>query len=583
MKKDSFQSDFKNKDEIFRGQLKINISYFRDDKFDKYFITVIIVLAILFRLILSKFRFAVTSDEVNYLKLGISGALNGPSHVFHPFWSPFYPFVIAIFSKLITHYELVGRLVSIMSGSFVLLPIFYMAKNHFNRRIAYYAVVGLSFYPLLAFYNTNVLTGSLYTLLLTIGIFSGWYVLRVKSWHWLCGILPGLFFGLAYLTRPEGIGLMIVFFGVSLILIIISYFKHQAPKIMIKISMTVIAFLTIAFPYIYYLYEATGEWTISAKGKSLQQGEAYALTRTENDVDRFLLLSDDNTQLYVDQMWHIGNFVKAQNSGGKVAMRVTPLIIMKKYFTNLYQIIKGTIPVIFTTPIFILLILGLLGEAWSRSRIVRELYLFSFIGFFFFLVIPLFHISDRYFYPFFPICFIWVSKGFEQLIIWFQCTIRSMSNIPKALSNRYFTSGIIVLILFFGIYFPQLARIIIRDKWSNDYYADPIGQKMAGLWLKEHTTDRPVIMSKNHAVDFYAGNYNIVESTTIPQNDLDRVLEYAKYRGVSYLVLNDRYKRNYPRIVDLLDEKNVPDNLKLIYKKKDKSELRTLIYKIVDN
>ncbi len=122
-----------------------------------------------------------------------------------------------------------------------------------------------------------------------------------------------------------------------------------------------------------------------------------------------------------------------------------------------------------------------------------------------------------------------------------------------------------------------------KDKFSPDEWRPCIEQKKAGLWLKENGVRKPIIMSVNHAVSFYAGNYNIKESVTIPHNNLFRLMEYVKYRGVNYIVLNDRYKNKYPTLAFLLDQINIPSNLKLIYFDQDINGLRTLIYEVDDN
>ena len=124
--------------------------------------------------------------------------------------------------------------------------------------------------------------------------------------------------------------------------------------------------------------------------------------------------------------------------------------------------------------------------------------------------------------------------------------------------------------------------MIARNPYSTEYVADPVEQKTAGLWLKEHEAGDKIIMSRNHAVDFYAGNYNIAESVTIPTNSLDRVLAYAKHRGVNYIVLNERYLQDYSDLGFLIKgTAEIPEGLKLLYKVKDASGLTTVIYKLL--
>jgi hypothetical protein len=133
----------------------------------------------------------------------------------------------------------------------------------------------------------------------------------------------------------------------------------------------------------------------------------------------------------------------------------------------------------------------------------------------------------------------------------------------------------------FTFFVPEFGKILKKDKWSNAYYADPVEQKEAGLWLKAyHKGSPPIIMSLFQTVSFYAGNYNIRQSVTIPQNELDRILAYAEHRDVEYLILNERFRMEYPKIAYLIEGDDVPKGLDLIYKKENPSGLKTTIYKI---
>jgi hypothetical protein len=89
-------------------------------------------------------------------------------------------------------------------------------------------------------------------------------------------------------------------------------------------------------------------------------------------------------------------------------------------------------------------------------------------------------------------------------------------------------------------------------------------------------------MSRGHAVDIYAGNYDIRESVTVPKGDIDDVLDYAKHRNVDYIVLNERYLVEYPRLEFLLGEASMQrDGLERVYADKGIEDSRTVIYKVL--
>ncbi len=542
----------------------------------------LILAALLFRIFLMKYRFAVLFDEVNYLKLAASGSLEGLKNVFHTYWSPFYPFVVAMFSKVVPDFELSGRLVSIFSGGLIVLPIYYFAKKYFSRRIAILTAVFIAFLPSYAFMATNAQTEALYTLIAISGVFLGWEILAKPSM--LKSIALGVLFGCSYLIKPEGTGFLIVFLGIWIILIVYQVMKKVKPwNLIFSGSLVIMFFLLVALPYLVFLHEATGKWTISAKGKANQQFEAVATGLTGKSFSTFRSLSDDNKHVLIDQIYHIGTFLKEESKKSTSSVSVNPGILIRKYVENFYKVIAFGMNHAITSVILILMILGLFGKPWDKKRIYRDLYLLCYVFFFWFIVIPLFHINDRYFMSVFPIVLIWASEGFFYLISWFEKTLENIKfnsfarMTPRSMAI-VFTTGVILI----GVFLPQLGKVITRNPWKKDYFMDPIEQRIAGEWIKKQGKKNPIIMSRGHTVDFYAGNYHIQETVTIPKNELERILAYAKYRNVDYLVLNERYAKDFPQIAYLLDAKDVPASLKLVYSNEFKPGLKTVIYQLTN-
>jgi hypothetical protein len=173
-------------------------------------------------------------------------------------------------------------------------------------------------------------------------------------------------------------------------------------------------------------------------------------------------------------------------------------------------------------------------------------------------------------------------KGFSVLASWLESGLREwFPRFRKAGQAKGWAFGAVLFVVLTTLYIPTLVKIVSIDPWSGNTAADPVEQKVAGLWLKAHGKKNPVIMSRNHTVDFYAGNLNIAESVTIPKNTMDRVLAYAENRRVDYLVLDERYKKDYPHIADLFEGKEGVPGLLRIYDETARSGLRTIIYERV--
>ncbi len=531
----------------------------------------IVLVALGFRIFLFRFRYAIGFDEPHYLQLAASAVLNGFKNILHPHWSPMYPSLIAVMSLLVKDFELAGRLVSAISGSLVVLPAFFLTQELFNRKTAYFIAVLIALYPPLAFISTSVLTESVYILLSISGVTIGWFALKKHSI--IMGLITGVLFGMSYLTRPDGIGYLIVFLCVGIVLVLYNIFsKAKKARLIVILLVSTIVFLAISSPYLIYLRKTVGKWTLSLKWETARY-----------DIGSLRKLSEDNKFLPVDMGWHIGNFHLLKSTQKRVDS-FSGSFLFKRVAKNYYDLIKTAIPRVLTGSLFILLILGIFGDPLQKEKLKCSVYLISYILFFWFALIPFFMPLERYMLPILPICFVWIGNGINVLYRWLISSFRSLFvNWPEFLekANGISVLLIVIFLLFFS-YLPELGKIINRDKYSTDPWADAIEQKKAGLWLKEHTDKPPIIMCQNHSIDFYAGNYNVRQSTNIPRNKLSRILEYAKYRGVEYIVLNERYLENYyPHLSFLLEGKNVPPNLKLVYEDIEKNGLKTVIYKLL--
>lgn len=534
--------------------------------------------AILFRVLLLQYRYSIIFDEVNYLKLGIYGAQHGFKHALHPFWPPLYPVFIGLLAKVFHHYEWVTRLFTIVLQSLVIFPLYKMSKVFFNKNTAIAALVLWVFSPAVAFFSTYIFTESLYTLLSFWGVFLGWKVLQHDK-PFLHSILLGILWGMAYLTRPEALGYLCIFGALLGVLIFFQMIMTKQVNWQYVLSglLILITFVLMSTPYLIYLKRETGVWTISGKMESQKQGEAYALLRTDDESDRFRMVLDEDRPILIDQVWHQGTFVKNQKSSDVPAVKVSRSLILKKVAENIYQIWKDSLPRILTPVVFLLVFLGLLGSPWKKYQWKFNLYLLSFLGFFIFVLIPIFHITDRYFYPLFPILFIWAGNGSIYLYRWIK---QSMNH----LISKVMVLNVCVVVLFasvflFGIFIPQLAPIVSRQPNAADLFSDPIEHKEVANWLNHYDKDA-VVMSVFHPVDFYLGNYNIRKTVSLPDEYLDRALLYARKNGANYLLLNERYKSYFSKIDYLLEAETYPETLERVYQWDQIKNMKVLLFKI---
>ncbi len=538
--------------------------------------------AILLRLFFLCFRYVVCFDEVNYLKLGITGAQSGFHQTLHPFWSPFFPFLLSLIFKITNHYELAGRILSILLQSLIVFPLFKIVKKNYTVNAAIWSGLLYAISPSIAFSSSYIHSESVYTFLVFSGLYLGWQILCEKNL--VKSILLGSIWGFAYLTRPEGIGYIVVFVMLLAILFVYSWIsKKQNPLIYIYIGILVtVSSLIVSLPYLSYLKKETGQWTISAKAETQKQGEAYALIRTEEESDRFRMLQPEKREILIDQMWHTGSFIKYQSASEKPTISVSLRSFLKKYTNNLYDIWKDRFIRVLTPVVFLLFGLGFFCQKLSGKLILYNLYLLSFLLFFIVGVIPAFHVNERYFLPLMPSFFIWVGPGVIQFYKWLGDVFNQLFSNVSVHLQQFILWSCTACFLILGIIVPQMGPLLKHSSKSREYYAEPVEQKRAGLWIKANCDKIPIILSHGHTVDFYAGNYDIKKTVSMPDESIEDVIKYARIRNADYILLNERYKADFKKIAWLLDEKDIPKSLNLVWTEVNEAGLKSVLFKVVE-
>lgn len=126
---------------------------------------------------------------------------------FHP---PLYSFLIQIFNLIFSHPEMSAKLVSILSGTLALFPIYFLAKRIYNERVGYYATLLYSVTPLALRWNIRVATYSPFSLLFLVSLlyFIKFYDKRRRIDLTLFTFLSGL----AALTRYQGLVFLLFLF-----------------------------------------------------------------------------------------------------------------------------------------------------------------------------------------------------------------------------------------------------------------------------------------------------------------------------------------------------------------------------------
>jgi 4-amino-4-deoxy-L-arabinose transferase-like glycosyltransferase len=525
-----------------------------------------------------RFRYAISFDEAHYVQLAGSFLKKGFPGLLHPYWPPFFPFAIAIFNVIIGNLETAGRLVNIVSGCLTMLLVYRMTRELFGKKEGRISAAFAAFYPPVAFGSTNVMPEPLFSLLALFGIFLGWKAIR--KMRPLLGFASGLFWGASYLVKPEGIGFLFVFFVFIVLFICVDGLKRGGWKWISAGAAAFLGFIFLATPYLIYLHDATGKWTLSSKGAVNQQLEAAVYFQDQSNPDPFFHLTIDDRHLPYDMAYHFGTLreLSKLQEGTRRVVAIPYIQYLEKYVKNFYHVVKYNVPQLFTITLFLLFAVGLTGSVYDRRRIGYLFYVLGNLAFFWFLVVPMFHVNDRYFLPLFPVCLVWVGRGAVVLSRWTADNLRVAFG-PFKVAHRTGGAVVILLVLIFG-FLPESAKLAAVRPDSAEMWADPVEQKQAGAWLMRHSDHPPILMSLNKAADFYSGQIEIRKGASFSLDSIDRNLAYGRYRGVEYLVFSSRYLSWFPNLSPLIEKQKLPRGLILVYESDQPAGVRTVVYRV---
>ena len=112
---------------------------------------------------------------------GLGYSIQGaPQIVLHPLYS----ILIGVSWFFTQNLEFSGQIVSVIAGSLLVIPVFYLAKEMYGRKTGIWAAVFVVICPPLIFGSTEVRLASLYTLVLSATVAIGWKALGSKNLFW---------------------------------------------------------------------------------------------------------------------------------------------------------------------------------------------------------------------------------------------------------------------------------------------------------------------------------------------------------------------------------------------------------------
>lgn len=461
---------------------------------------------------------------------------------------PLYSIMTTIFSLFSNAIESGAIWVSLLSGCLLIVPLFYLAKWIAGKKVAWISVIIAAINPELIWYSTYVLTESMYTFIFILTLAAGFWIMREKRPPYLWMVL-GIIVGINLLGRDVGLICIPVFlFWIALYEM---FYRKDGKKALLCVALFLVGIILFK-----------GAFMISTAGKEIKSqpiGEAIIKTLILPDIrnsavrEKYLsMLTADGRDYMINQH----NFI---DQGIIQTIWKYKDFIAWKFMINLTGFMK-VIGKSFPFIVILLFITGLIRNIFFTQDLIKRFYLFSWV-----VVYLLFYVAagaytlaihpmviQRYLIPLFPLVFIWAGMG----IVWISDSLAS------SLRNRIrFPSGIeyivivLLTLLMITTYFPELK--IISKEWANregrknlyQRVGEAIGSKYSGS----------IIMSRLPTIPYYARSSWLV----IPDEPIERILHFARYKGVDLIVVDSKITiEARPQLAPLLERGSKVEGLK---------------------
>lgn len=485
---------------------------------------------------------------------------------------PLYPHMVALFSfggSSPAYLAEIARQVSIFAGSLLVIPVYLLGRKMVGRTAAISAALLVVITPEFLYYSGAVLTESLGTLFITIGMFILWVSCSKKANNstWL---LVGFSLGLGFLSRH----LLIGYVAIGLIWLVFSKlvrcetirfnsdsarFKRVAPPFLLVLA----AFFLTVSPQILYLHSETGRWSLAIDpfssssmkvkyvGKDMRNTEVYeARASLTSDKERYLWETGESPGLLSLMKKHPDQYIKAY-----------VLTLLRGYLPDTY-------PLPYPIIIIILAIVGIIGMVKEKKFMEFLFFLWAFVGYYLFLTLFL-TMRDRYMFPAYPFLLLAAGAGTATAVKFVSNLIGNLfqTKNAKGIANTFLFALIVA-----SIFPASVALIREQSALANTAFFQHLGRH-----LSKRIEKNAVIIDRTPHLSFFSGGVK----TTPPYAEIEDVLHFAKERGVNYWVVSSSYVPSLrPQYSPLLNPNQDHEGLEPVAVYKGRGDFIIIVYRI---
>ena len=507
----------------------------------------IFLLGALIRIYLSCNETFIGSDAVVYTRLGKnlieSGRyLFGENSNLGIYFPPGYPVFVGLINLFLKDLFISGKMVSLFFSLISIFLFYSIGKELDNRESGLFAAFAYAIYPTSIIVTTlKAQSEGTFFFFIFFSIYLFMVSKRRNSFFIYASL--GLSIGIAYLTRPEGLLLLLLPF-----LTFVDNNPLKNKRYLFKVCVAFMTFILIISPYLLFLKRSTGEFKISGKQNMGMAIERDANIKSKKGLDETIFsLNKEKTQL------------RFFNTGTSIFSYIfknlfeNPSKFIKHFLNNVKDEIEilgiGLIPII----------LPLFFSFFRRDLFKKKnMLLFILFPFLFGGLYSLFPIQKRFMGSMVLSLILFSSVGFANS----QSAFSNIFDFCKIKRNKiilFLEKHIKYIIIIMLILSSFLYYAVFRSKSEI-----PTEHIKAGYFLKNNISseyEKLNIMSLAPWISFYSDS----RFTYLPYANYSDMINFAKLYHVDYIVVDERLLSEWDFYDEFLHMEKYSDDVKLIY------------------
>ena len=455
---------------------------------------------------------------------------------------PLYPVLIGIVSLVTGAEDTACRVISLAAGAMLPIPVFLVTEILFDRRAALAAAALVAVHPMFVALSGSAYSEMTYFAIWFLGIYFALRALRSDAFRHAA--LAGLFFGMAYLVRPEAVAYALLTF--LWILLLAAYRGSEIRGAFLRAASVILVTAAVAAPYSAWLSINSGKFLLEGKSpiinllsSRMAEGRSYIEAARGLGPDG----EPEGVFLFPDQFDLVrGDTTAGRSLLGSVFFRFRHRIgkLLKETWT-LAMLGSPVLPLLATA--------GFLTFPLRGRKYPEEGFVAVVVAAYGFILLSVQWRWIRYLFPLALLMVPWAGAGMCRISGWIEERVTTPKT-KRSLAARV-VSGASIGLLLAAMAIPCVPAVL----GDHDFYSARFtALRDGGRWLASRRVGPKTIMCSSVAFAYYSGG----RGAYIPYAPEKEALEYIHRTRPDYIVLRADDRDDAPFMADWL-RYGIPD------------------------